>query len=241
MKLRVLIVDDEPLAREKVARHLASEADVEVVGQCGDGNSAAQAIASLAPDLVFLDIELPECDGFEALRRARVRRSPAVIFVTAYDEHALRAFEVQALDYLVKPFDDERFQAALERGRDQVELCRSRERGGRGPSAGLADRLLVHEAGRIRILRHADLDWVESAGNYVRLHLRSEAFLYRQTMAHMEEALDPWKFVRIHRCYIVNLDRVKELEPMFKGSYEAVLEDGARLPVSAPYRHRLSL
>jgi two-component system, LytTR family, response regulator len=242
VKIRALIVDDEPLAREKVARHLESQDDVEIVGECGDGKAAARAIRELAPDLVFLDIQLPEFDAFEVLRRAGPRRSPYVIFVTAYDEHALRAFEVQALDYLVKPFDDARFQQALSRGREHVELCRASggKRRGEG-AAALADRLLVHDAGRIRILRHSDLDWVESAGNYVRLHMGGEAFLYRQTMAHLESSLNPAQFVRIHRCHMVNVDRIQELQPMFKGAYTAVLRDGTRLAVSPPYRRRLSL
>jgi two-component system, LytTR family, response regulator len=241
MTVKALIVDDEPLAREKLARHLKAHADVEIVGQCGDGVSAVRAIRALSPDLVFLDIQLPEFDGFEVLRRSGTPRNPYVIFVTAYDEHALRAFEVQALDYLVKPFDDARFRAALQRGREHLELTRARGRQGSGGAAALADRLLVHDAGRIRIVRHSDVDWVESAGNYVRLHIGAEAFLYRQTMSHLESCLDAGRFVRIHRCHIVNVDRIKELEPMFKGAYTAVLHDGTRLAVSPPYRRRLSL
>jgi two-component system LytT family response regulator len=232
--IRTLIVDDEPLAREKVARHLEAHRDIEVVGECGDGESAIRQILKLEPDLVFLDIHLPECDAFEVLRRASVKRSPAVIFVTAYDEYALKAFEVQALDYLVKPFDDARFQVALDRGRDQLAHARSR-------GAAMADRLLVHHAGSIRILKYGDIDWVESAGNYVRLHVGAEAYLYRKTMQHMEEVLDPARFVRIHRSSIVNLDRIRELQPLFKGTYTVVLQDGNKLTLSPVYRNRLKL
>jgi two-component system LytT family response regulator len=232
--IRTLIVDDEPLAREKVARHLAEHRDVEVVGECGDGESAVRQILKLEPDLVFLDIHLPECDAFEVLRRASVKRSPAVIFVTAYDEYALKAFEVQALDYLVKPFDDARFRIALERGRDQLAHARGR-------ADAMADRLLVHHAGSIRILKYGDIDWVESAGNYARLHVGGEAYLYRKTMQHMEESLDPARFVRIHRSSIVNLDRIRELQPLFKGSYTVVLHDGTTLTLSPLYRNRLKL
>ena len=232
--IRTLIVDDEPLAREKVARHLAVHRDIEVVGECGDGDSAVRQILKLEPDLVFLDIHLPECDAFEVLRRASVKRSPAVIFVTAYDEYALKAFEVQALDYLVKPFDDARFQAALERGREQLAHARSR-------GVAMADRLLVHHGGSIRILKYGDIDWVESAGNYVRLHVGAEAYLYRKTMQHMEDALDPAMFVRIHRSSIVNLDRIRELQPLFKDTYTVVLLDGTTLTLSPVYRNRLKL
>jgi two-component system LytT family response regulator len=231
--IRTLIVDDEPLAREKVARHLAAHRDIEVVGECGDGESAVRQILKLEPDLVFLDIHLPECDAFEVLRRASVKRSPAVIFVTAYDEYALKAFEVQALDYLVKPFDDARFQVALERGRDQLSR--------RGRSGAMADRLLVHHGGSIRILKYGDIDWVESAGNYVRLHVGAEVYLYRKTMQHMEDALDPARFVRTHRSSIVNVDRIRELQPLFKGTFTVVLHDGTKLTLSPVYRSRLKL
>lgn len=245
MTIRALIVDDEPLAREKIARHLSVHADVEIAAECGDGESAVRLIQEHEPDLLFLDIHLPECDAFEVLRRAAVKRSPAVIFVTAYDEYALKAFEVQALDYLVKPFDDDRFRAALDRGRQQVEYLRARVRGDRGASGAphdvLADRVLVHSGDSIRILKHADIDWVESAGNYVRLHVGTETYLYRQTMQHIESCLDPSRFVRIHRCTIVNLDRIRKLQPLFKGSYTVLLHDGTELTLSPPYRSRLKL
>ena len=232
--IRALIVDDEPLAREKVARHLEAHRDIEVVGECGDGESAVKQIQALEPDLVFLDIHLPECDAFEVLRRAGVKKAPAVIFVTAYDEHALRAFEVHALDYLVKPFDDARFQIALDRGREQVAHQK-----GRGDA--MSDRLLVHTGGSIRIIRSGDIDWIESAGNYVRLHVGSEAYLHRQTMQHMEDSLDSTRFVRIHRRSIVNVDRIRELRPLFKGSYTVVLHDETELTLSPVYRGKLKL
>ena len=235
--MRTLVIDDEPLAREKIVRHLASHRDVEVIGECGDGEAAIQAIRELEPDLLFLDIHLPECDAFEVLRRAAVRKRPAVIFVTAYDEYALRAFEVQALDYLVKPFDDERFRSALQRGREQLARAPA-------PNSfyeGLGARVLVHTGGSIRILKHADIDWIESAGNYVRLHVGAEAYLHRDTMHHLEASLDPARFIRIHRCHIVNIDSIRELQPLFKGSYTVVLEDGTELTLSPPYRAQLKL
>jgi two-component system LytT family response regulator len=232
--IRILIVDDEPLAREKVSRHLAAHRDVQIVGEAGDGESAIRQIHALEPDLVFLDIHLPECDAFEVLRQAAPKRPPAVIFVTAYDEYALKAFEVQALDYLVKPFDDIRFRAALERGREQVTYRQGR-------ADAMTDRLLVQSGGSIRILKYSDIDWVESAGNYVRLHLGTEAYLYRKTMQHMEESLDASKFVRIHRCSIVNVDRIRELQPLFKGTYTVVLQDGTKLTLTPLYRGQLHL
>ncbi|HKA02091.1 MAG TPA: LytTR family DNA-binding domain-containing protein [Candidatus Solibacter sp.] len=232
--IRTLIVDDELLAREKVVRHLEPHRDIEIVGQCGDGESAVRMIRELEPDLIFLDIHLPECDAFEVLRRAGVKKAPAVIFVTAYDEHALKAFEVQALDYLVKPFDDARFQIALDRGREQAAHQRGR-------TDAMSERLLVHRGGSIRIIKVGDIDWIESAGNYVRLHAAGEAYLHRQTMQHMEETLDAARFVRIHRRSIVNVDRIRELRPLFKGSYTVVLEDGTELTLSPIYRGRLSL
>ncbi|HLK63804.1 MAG TPA: LytTR family DNA-binding domain-containing protein [Bryobacteraceae bacterium] len=237
--MRTLVIDDEPLAREKIARHLASHRDVEVIGECGDGESAIQAIRDLEPDLLFLDIHLPECDAFEVLRRAGVKRHPVVIFVTAYDEYALRAFEVQALDYLVKPFDDERFRSALQRGREQLAQARAPVPATSGD--GIWNRVLVHTGGSIRILKHGDIDWVESAGNYVRLHVGAETYLHRDTMHHVESSLDPARFIRIHRCYIVNLDRIRELQPLFKGTYNVILQDGTQLTLTPPYRARLQL
>ena len=237
--MRTSFIDDEPLAREKIVRHLASHRDVELAGECGDGESAIQAIRDMEPDLLFLDIHLPECDAFEVLRRAAVRRHPAVIFVTAYDEYALRAFEVQALDYLVKPFDDERFRSALQRGREQVAQVRALTPG--AFREGLGERVLVHTGGSIRILKHADIDWIEPAGNYVRLHVGAEAYLHRDTMHHLEATLDPARFIRIHRCHIVNLDRIRELQPLFKGAYTVVLQDGTELTLTPPYRGRLKL
>jgi two-component system LytT family response regulator len=241
--IRTLIVDDEPPAREKIARHLSFHDDIRIVGECGDGESAVKGILSANPDLIFLDIHLPEFDGFEVLRRAATNKRFAVIFVTAYDEYALRAFDVQALDYLVKPFDDERFQVALQRGREQVAFLRNLDG---SPAAqakheSLANRVLVQCAGRIRILNLDEIDWIEAAGNYVRLHVGAESYLYRDTMNNLESTLDPRKFLRIHRRTIVSIDRIKELQPMFKGAYTVVLRDNTELTLSPLYRHRLSL
>ena len=236
--MRVLIVDDEPLACERIRGLLASERDIEIAGECHDGRSAAAAIRRLAPDLVFLDVQMPEMDGLAVLQS--LDRMPAVIFVTAYDQFAIKAFEVHAVDYLLKPFDRERFFKALERARrgdldvrlrGLIEELRGRKE--------FLDRLVVRAGGRVLFLRVDELDYIEAAGNYVRLHADGEEYLYRETMARLEAALDPAKFARIHRSTIVNVDRVKELYPLFRGDYTVVLRDGRQLTLAKSYRGRL--
>jgi two-component system LytT family response regulator len=238
--MRVLIVDDEPLACERLRTLLSGEPDIEIAGECHDGASALAAIRRLAPDLVFLDVQMPEMDGFAVLRA--LDRMPAVIFVTAFDQFAIQAFEVHALDYLLKPFDRERFQKALARARrgdldarlrGLIEELRGRKQ--------YTDRLVVRSGGRVLFLRVEELDYIESAGNYVRLHSGSEQYLYRETMARLESSLDPAKFARIHRSTIVNVDRVKELHPMFRGDYAVVLRDGRELTLAKSYRDRLKV
>jgi two-component system LytT family response regulator len=249
MDMRILIVDDEPLACERIRTLLAAERDLEVVGECHDGRSAVAAIASLGPDLVFLDVQMPEMDGFAVLQSIDPGRMPAVIFVTAFDQYAIRAFEVCALDYLLKPFDRERFAKALARGRGEhlrrgagdldqrlknaLEEWNSRRK--------YLDRLVIRSGGRVFFLRIEELDWIEAAGNYVRLHAGREEHLYRETMARLEAALDPEKFARIHRSTIVNVDRVKEMHPLFRGDYTVILRDGRELTLSKAYRDRLRL
>jgi two-component system LytT family response regulator len=246
--LRALIVDDEPLARERVRTLLAAEPDVVVAGECGSGGEAVAAILMDRPDLVFLDVQMPELDGFGVLERVREAGAelPAVVFVTAYDAHALRAFEVHALDYLLKPFDRERFTRALARAREA--LARREADGLDERLATLlaarsarpyATRLAVKSGGRVRLVKAEEVDWIEAASNYVRLHVGGERHLLRETMAALEARLDPERFVRIHRSTIVNLDRVRELEPYFHGDYVVKLHDGRRLTLSRTYRERL--
>jgi len=246
VKLRVLIVDDEPLARERIRALLRDAPETEVVGECGDGRRAVAAIRRRKPDLVFLDVQMPELDGFEVLRALGPAEMPAVIFVTAYDRYALRAFEVHALDYLLKPFDRERFQRALARARSQLE----RDRHGAVEKRLLAlledlqpgrkrlERLVVKEGGRIFFLRADEIDWVEAQGNYARLHVGRETHLVRETMARLEAGLDPKHFARIHRSAIVNLERVREMRPDFHGDYAVVLRDGTRLTLSRNFREK---
>ena len=246
-KIRTLIVDDEPMARERVAALLRQEEDVEVIGECGDGPQAVTAIQNQSPDLVFLDVQRPGCSGFDVIRGGGADRMPTVIFVTAYDEYALRAFEVHALDYLLKPFGRDRFRETLKHSRASLERRRAGDLGRRllalvndiKPEAPKLDRLVVKSGGRVFFLRTEDLDWIEAAGNYVRLHLGDEAHLFRETMTHMEARLDTRRFVRIHRSRIVNTERIKELQPWFNGEYVVVLRNGTRLPLSRGYRDKL--
>jgi two-component system LytT family response regulator len=245
--MRVLIVDDEPLACERLRTILDGEPGVEIVGECRDGNSAVAAIHKLSPDLVFLDVQMPEVDGFAVLEQLDPQRMPAIVFVTAYDQYAIKAFEVAALDYLLKPFDRERFGKALARGCMEHERRNSPDVNARLLSAltewkqrkQYVERLVVRSGGRVFFLRADELDCIEAAGNYVRLHVGKEEYLHRETMGNIEKSLDPERFARVHRSWIVNVDRVKVLEPMFRGDYTVVLKDGRRVLMSKAYRDRL--
>jgi len=245
--IRALIADDEPLARERVAGLLQAEPDIELIGQCRDGRETVEAILQLEPDLVFLDIQMPGADGFEVIKAVGPDRMPLVIFVTAYDQHALRAFEVRALDYLLKPFDRERFQEALARARTQIEGRESGDLGRRllalvqdiRPGPHRTDRLVIKSAGKLFFLRTDEIDWIEAAGNYVRVHVGSESHLLRETMASLETKLDQDRFCRIHRSRIVNMERIKEMQPWFSGEYVVILTTGTRLTLSRGYREKL--
>ncbi|HEX8352502.1 MAG TPA: LytTR family DNA-binding domain-containing protein [Pyrinomonadaceae bacterium] len=247
-KIRVLIVDDEPLARKYIRRMLEDSADVEVVGESGDGRGAALALRELAPDLVFLDVQMPEADGFAVVEAVGVERMPPVIFVTAYEEYAVRAFEIHALDYLLKPFDRARFERAMGHARVRLRGPR-REEEERGQLGALVrhvrarpehlSRLLVKSAGRIISLKVEVIDWIEADDKYVRLHAGKVSHMVRQTLSAMEAQLDPKAFVRIHRSALVNVERVAELRPTFGGEFHVLLEDGTRLTLSRNYRERL--
>ena len=246
-KIRTLIVDDEPLARDGVRLHLEDHEDIEIIGECTGGEDAVGRIEADQPDLVFLDIQMPGLDGFGVLEALGPEKLPAVIFVTAYDQFALRAFEANALDYLLKPFEAERFDKALERVRVQLrgqnsDVMNERLRnlvatlGGR---ERFLERMVARTNGRILILRVDDVDWIEAAANYVRVHIGTKQYLVRETMTNLETRLDPEKFLRIHRSVIVRKDRIKELEPLFQGDYSIILVDGSRLTSSRGYRDRI--
>jgi len=246
-KWKVLIVDDEPLAREGVRLHLETEDDFVVAAECANGEEAVVAIHEENPDVVFLDVQMPGLDGFGVIQTLAGQPLPQIVFVTAYDEFALRAFDAHALDYLLKPFDAERFQKALQRVRTQLRGQRRGEIEGHIVSLleelrqkpRFLERLVVRSGGKILILRIADIDWIEAAANYVKLHVGGRVYLLRETMTHLERSLDPDRFVRIHRSTIVQIDRIKLLEPLFQGDYLVILQDGARLPTSRTYRENL--
>lgn len=245
--LRCLIVDDEPLARDRLRGLLRDERDVEIAAECADGRKAVAAILKLEPDLVFLDVQMPGLDGFGVLEALPPESIPAVIFVTAYDQYALRAFDAQALDYLLKPFDRERFRRALGRARDHLL---KRQDGTLEPRLlallehlaerkPFLERLVIKSAGRVYFLRTEEVDWIEAGGNYVRLHTGKDSHLLRETMNHLETRLDPQRFLRIHRSTIVSIERIKELHPWFKGEHVVILRDGTRLTLGRAYRDRL--
>ena len=247
MKIKTLIVDDEALARERLRQLLEREPEIEIVGECADGRDAVSTIQRESPDLVFLDIQMPELDGFGVLAAMGAEPAPLVVFVTAHDQFALRAFEVHAVDYLLKPFDRERFQTALRRA---LERVKHRESGAieRRQSALLAElkpapksaeRLAVKSGGRVVFVKIHDIDWIEAAHNYVELHAGKESHLLRETLNAIEARLAPEIFVRISRSVIVNLERIKELQPLFHGEYTVTLHNGTRLTLSRRYRDQL--
>jgi two-component system LytT family response regulator len=242
--IRVLIVDDEPIARRGVRHQLQGEADIEVIGECGDGAAAIDAITELAPDLVFLDIQMPEVGGFDVVEAIGVARMPAVIFVTAYDEHALRAFDVHAVDYVLKPIDRHRFRTAVERARRRLadapgqldrRIAAALGQLGR-PAHDYAKRLAIKGDGRVILVDVDEVDRLEAAGNYVEVHSGARHHLLRETMASLEARLDPARFVRVSRSSIVNAARVRELQPMFNGDFVVVLRDGTKVAGSRRYR-----
>jgi len=247
-KIKAIIVDDEPPARRNLRALLKSDAEIELVKECGNGKEAVSSIRALAPELVFLDVQMPEMDGFEVLEQLTGKPLPVIIFVTAYDKYALRAFEVSALDYLLKPFSDERFRKALQQAKQQIEQQDASELGkklmtligSRQPEAPkYLSRLMVKTAGRVIFLKTDEIDWIEAYDYYVRLHSAGKTHLLRQTMSELENALDPERFARIHRSTIVNLDRVRELHPLFNGEALVILHDGTQLKLSRSRRESL--
>jgi two-component system, LytTR family, response regulator len=247
MRIRTLIVDDEPLAREWVRNGLQEEPDVEIIGECGDGFEAVQAISEKKPQLVLLDVQMPGLDGFGVLASLEGPELPAVIFVTAFDRYALKAFEAHAVDYLMKPFSSERLHAAVERARTEIDRSSSRELRA-ALNALLEDIqreraypewLLIKRDDRSVFLKVADIDWIESSRNNVRLHVGKEVYLYHETTSGIEAKLDPKKFFRIHRSTIVNIEKIREMHPWFNGDYAVTLKDGTKLTLSSTYRERL--
>lgn len=227
---------------------MKDEADIRLIGECGNGREAIEKITEESPDLVFLDIQMPEKNGFEVVKALDERSMPTIVFVTAYDQYALQAFDVHALDYLLKPFNKERIKRAVNRARANIEHKRVGKLDERLSSL-LADlrsekkyleRLVVKSVGRVFFLKTDEIDWIEAAGNYVKLHVGRESHMIRETMNGIEAKLDPDKFLRIHRSTVVNIDRIKELHPMFSGDYAVILRNGTELALSRNYRDRFS-
>ena len=253
-KIKTLIVDDEPLARRNLRLLLEQDPQIEIIGECRNGKEAVKAIETSRPDLIFLDIQMPEMDGFDVVEQVGTELLQAIVFVTAFDQYALKAFEVHALDYLLKPYDDVRFQQALQRAKSQIEtreitkvskrlIALLEERESRKETASRTrpylTRLMIKLANRVVLLKVDDIDWIEADGNYAKLHVGNKAHLLREKMLDLEAQLDPQKFVRIHRSIIVNLERIKELHPHFNGDYIVVLEDGRQLKLSRSRRENL--
>jgi two-component system, LytTR family, response regulator len=230
--IRALVVDDESLARSNVKVLLRRDPDIGTVAECGSGLEAIEALRKSKHDLVFLDVQMPECGGFDVLEVLGTELPPAIIFVTAYEEYALRAFEAGALDYLLKPFDDARFERALKRAKDKIAHYSPRQ-------PQLAQRLVVKDRGQVLFLNVADIDWVEAAGYYACVHVGSDTHIIRRTLLELERDLGEEKFIRIHRSTIVNLERVRALELQDGGEYEVVLKAGARLRLSRRFRKAL--
>jgi two-component system LytT family response regulator len=240
-----VIVDDEGPSRNRIRQLLGSEPDFQVIGECGDGRQAVDLLRRSPPDVLFLDVQMPEMDGFAVLQEIGAKQIPAVVFVTAYDKYALHAFEVQALDYLLKPFDRERFRETLERARTRITTAQAAELSDklRDMLAALAptarERIVIKNGGRVTLLDTASIDWIEAADNYVCLHCGTARHVIRETMSSLEARLDRRIFVRIHRSYMVNIDRIAEMRPWFRGDYLVFLRDGTKLRLSRSYRESL--
>jgi two-component system LytT family response regulator len=245
--IRAVIVDDEPLAREGVRLLLQRDPDIEVIDESGDGADAVEVIRRHRPDLVFLDVQIPEMNGFEVLSALGPEEMPAVIFITAHDRYALQAFEVNALDYLLKPYDDERFMEAVRRAKEHLRMERVSNLSQKlisllevyGDRSAFISRLAVRSAGRVVFVTVGEIDWIEAADYYVQLHVGSESYLHRQTMTSLERQLDPDRFIRIHRSAIVNASRIRELRHQGKRDLVVVLESGIELKVARSSRDKL--
>jgi two-component system LytT family response regulator len=246
-RIKVLIADDELLARKFIRRMLKQDPEVEIVAECNNGAEAVTMIRKEKPDLVFLDVQMPELNGFAVLDAVKLDHLPEIIFTTAYESYAIRAFELHALDYLLKPFDQVRFKAALRYAKERfhaqqdetkhlqigtlLESIRAQQQ--------YLDRVIIRADGRITFLHVREIDWIEADDKYVHLHTGKGTRMVRQTLTTMETQLDPKKFVRVHRSTMVNVDRIKELQPLFNGEHSLVLEDGTRLTLSRKYKEKL--
>lgn len=238
--IRTLLVDDEMLARLAIRQALATHDDVTIVGECANANEARQAIEALDPDLLFLDIRMPGMDGFRLLQGMKRDHPPMVVFATAYGQHALRAFDANAIDYVLKPIDQERFDQAMARVRRHWRGLHAAEATSAAvstpPASPWLQRLSVQHGEHVRVIASGDIDWIRADGNYVHVHAGATAYLHRESLRHLLGLLDPARFLRIHRGIVVNMDRVREVHPLFHGNAEVVLQDGTRLNLSRRFR-----
>jgi two-component system LytT family response regulator len=230
-KIRAFVVDDEPLARSNITVLLRLDPEIEIVGECGSGMQALANIRRKKPDLVFLDVQMPECDGFDVVEKLGKDLPPAVVFVTAYDQYAIKAFEAGALDYLLKPFDNARFERALSRAKDRIIQTKDSPR--------KLNHFVIKAAGQVTFIRTSEIDWIEAADYYACLHVKTKSHLLRRRMSELEQELDRAVFCRIHRSSIVNLNRIRSLEVGEEGEYEVLLDTGSRLRLSRRYRKQL--
>ena len=245
--LRVLIVDDEPLARQRIRELLKDHPDCEVIGECSTGTEAIEIIRQDSPDLVFLDIQMPGLDGLAVAQGAAGNNAPLFVFVTAYDEHAIEAFKLNALDYLLKPFDRDRFRLALERARKQHNSDRKERFDLRilelleniDTRSSYLDRIIIKNNDRVSVIRVEEIDWIEAEGNYVRIHLGKQSSIMRETLTRLSAQLDPRQFARIHRSKMVNIDRIQEMHPWAGQDWRIILRNGIELPLSRTYRDEL--
>lgn len=259
MKIRALIIDDEPLAREGIAVLLDGDPEIEIIGQCGDGVAAIQAIRRDHPDLVFLDIQMPKKDGFEVLEALAPGERPSIVFVTAYAEHAIRAFEASAIDYLLKPFSDQRFQQALTRAKEELRKNRTADVEQRleellarvsdlrqgatpktaSPAPEYAERIVVKSSGDLHFIKASDVLWIEAQGDFVKVQTVAQTQLVRETLQSMEQKLDTNRFIRIHRSFVVNVEHIKRVAPALYGDHTVYMSDGSKLRLSRNYRGKL--
>jgi two-component system, LytTR family, response regulator len=249
MKIRTLIIDDEPLARRRILSLLQSDPAFEVVGECGNGKDAVEKILELKPDLVFLDVQMPKLDGFGVLEAVAPTHLPSIIFVTAFDQYAVKAFDAHAVDYLLKPFKQERFLDAMVRAKIQFQSVATSGNGAGEENQKLlsllrhvntdSDRLVVRCGGKVVFLRSSEIEWIEAAANYIKLYSQQRVFTVREKISSLEEALPAGKFLRIHRSVIVNLSMVQEIQPCGGGEFVVVLRSGRELPLGRTYRSKI--
>lgn len=245
--IRVCIIDDEPIACRRIQRLLKDDSEIEIVQICNDGEEAVDAIQQFHPDLIFLDVQMPGMDGFEVLKSLKSESIPHVIFVTAYDRYAIQAFEVHALDYLLKPFDRKRFEQAVHRSKAQIH--QSQQKSNNSELVALLkemknqphhlERLVVKNQGRVFFLKTDEIDWIEAQGKHVSIHAGKEIHIVREAMNNLEAELDPKKFARIHKSTIVNIDRIKQLQPLVHGDFRVILRDSTVLTISRRYRQKI--